>query len=174
MRTDLDFSKHELKVTKIGDKDSIFTLQISNSNYNRFVFIVTEGITAVTGDYFNWIFSREFDPHREIYVLDHYWAEKLRLASNQKSHEFSAEETEKIINEQLENAEDYGLDGESIEYLNECKNTLLYGEFEYTTYAYNNYPKNWDSEMVPFGKVIELQLLYVFDAFEEIIKRLKK
>lgn len=171
MRTDLDFSKHELKITQINGVDSIFALELPNTSWHKFVFIVTNGITAVTGDYDNWIFSREFKPSASAKVQDHYWAEKLRISSVQKSHVFDTAKTIEIINEMI--AENPDFNEEEIEYLTECKNYAQGSEFEYVSYAFNNSPSHWDSECIPIGEIIEPRLAYVFDAFDEICNRLK-
>ena len=45
------------------------------------------------------------------------------------------------------------------------------GEFVAACY---NYPPGFDTEMMPTGKVYDHSLLVVFDAFEEICKRLSE
>jgi hypothetical protein len=59
-------------------------------------------------------------------------------------------------------------------YYKECLNYVGVSEWEYVSFAYNNYPSFVDSEKVPFVKSIDVQLFVVFDAFDEICNRLEK
>ena len=107
-RTGLDFSKHELLCTK-SDELTIHHLKKPNTYYDSIKYINTQGIMAVTGDYGNWIFCREFHPSADDYVSSGYWCEKLSIASCQVYKEYDPEETEKEIKRRLKSKvyEDY-------------------------------------------------------------------
>lgn len=178
-RTNVDFSKHELKIIKT-DKVLIHHLKKPNTVIDSLTFINTEGIMAVTGDYGNWIFCREFHPSGKGSVSDTYWVEKLRNSSTQTSSEFSSEFTRKLIEENLNGAlEDYGYEGEHLTKIKEYYNHLLdyvdLSEGEYVAEAYynnTNKPDFIEAEDVPFEKETHYWLKVVFDAFEEICNRL--
>ena len=151
-RTDLDFSKHKLEIIK-SDKSLIHILKIPDSTTHSFYFINSCGVLAVTGDYGNWIFCREFHPSKNGYVSSRYWVEKLEIGSTQKPMEYDSKETEEEIIERInevknneyceskEKAEEY------IEYLENC----IYhadDEVEYDNYAYRTYPNWMDYESV--------------------------
>lgn len=168
-RTTLNFDKHILETIE-QEGVLIHHLRLPNSFYDSFTFINTNGILAVTGDYNNWIFCREFHPSAKGYVSDSYWAEKLRISSEQQSHEFDSKGTINEIKEMLLENE---YSDEEKEYLEECMDNAQEHELDYTYFAYRELPKKWDTECVPFVKKIKPQLLYVFDAFDEICNRLK-
>jgi hypothetical protein len=70
-RTNFDFSEHELIITK---SDGLLVHTLKHKDYNkmyRFDFINTNGIMAVTGDYGNWMFCREFHPSPDGGVSDY-------------------------------------------------------------------------------------------------------
>lgn len=169
-RTQVDFSNHQLDIIE-NEHVLIHTLHINNSNCNKVVFINCEGVLTVTGDFGNWVFCREFHPSADGFVSDGYWAEKLRMASEQTTSSFCSEETMKAIKEYRENF-DENISGEEIEWLN----TLAYyseDEIEYTYHAYREKPDNVDYESVPFGKKNHIWLEIVFDAFDVICDKLK-
>lgn len=172
-RTNLDFSQHVLTIVQNDDNCEIYRFEKPNTSWDSFVFIIAEWLTIVGGDYGNWIFDRPFSPSKITNVSDSYWCEKLRLSSTQKSHDFDSAKTIKHIQELIqENSFEYSF--EELEYLNECKKLAEGSEWEYSVYAYNELPDNWTAEDVPFGTIINPQLLRVFDAFEEIAKRIEK
>lgn len=175
-RTELDFSKHELRI--IEEKGLlVHFLQIPKSYYHCIKFINTNGILAVTGDYGNWIFCREFIPSSDGYVSEGYWLEKLINSSTQKPMEFDPQGTEEEIRLMLNGGiEKYGYDIEEANQLREYWEYCLRcidDELEFTNYSYREYPPFMDSESVIFCKKHHVWLDYVFDAFEEICKRLK-
>lgn len=98
-RTDVDFSKHELSVIKESDNCIIYVLKIPGTVVNMIKFINVDGICAVTGDFGNWIFCREFHPAAKNYVSDGYWLEKLRTSSSQKPSKYDSERTAEAIRE---------------------------------------------------------------------------
>lgn len=167
-----DFSKHEFRYMK----DTYCTIfELKHTNYEkmyRIRFTNIDGHLVVTGDYGNWIFCREFHPHAGGGVSSGYWCEKLRINSEQDSHDFSEEKTANAIRTLLTEEED--LTEEEIEYLNGCLDSFTGCEFDYNAFAYrNNIGRFQDYEYVPFEKVIKPQLQFVFDAFDEMCDRLK-
>jgi len=168
----IDFSKHVVTET-LTDEIKIWEFADPNTNIYGITFINCKGIMSVTGDVGNWIFCREFHPSAEGYVSDSYWCEKLTMTSSQNPYEFDSDATEKHINELLQD-EDEDLTEEGKEYLQGCLNHVGYSEFEYDTFAYNNFPDDWDAESVPKCKKIQVWLLIVFDAFDEICRRMDK
>ena len=63
MRTDMDWSGHELIIT---DTEGLLThyLKKPGTLMNAVMFINTNGVLVVTGDYSNWMFDREFHPSK--------------------------------------------------------------------------------------------------------------
>jgi hypothetical protein len=113
-RTDVDFSKHEVVITK-NDNILIHYLKQPNTTINSVKFINTNDVLVVTGDFGNWIFCREFIPSAKNYVSDHYWIEKLRISSCQDPYEFDCDEAKQQIKELLE---DHEFSDEEKEWLN--------------------------------------------------------
>lgn len=175
-RTDIDFEKHEILITKT-DEVLIHHLKKPNTLHNSIKYINCGGILAVTGDYGNWIFCREFHPSADGYVSDGYWYEKLRILSTQDGEEFDGEATKKALQERLnEYKEDYGEDAreEVIEYYEECMNKCDEHELDYTHFAYREQPRGMDYEDVILEKDYKFWLKAVFDGFDEICRRLKE
>lgn len=175
-RTSIDFSKHELIVDE-SEKISIFWLKKSDSIVFNIKFIITNGLTIVTGDFGNWMFNKEFYPNEDENVSDDYWVEKLQLYSTQKGKEFSIEETEKALKYEIkEGLEAYGYEGDELsgakEFYKECLEHLE-SENEYSNFIYKWKPTFLDYEEIPYCKVINNRLQIIFDGFEEICRRLK-
>ena len=179
MRTDFDFSKHELIIEK-SENLLIHTLKHTEySQWYRFNFINTNDIMVVTGDYGNWMFCREFHPSSDGVVSDDYWCEKIKYSSTQEPYEFDDEATRAEITEMLNGGlEEFGYEGDDLEimreYYEELSDKVNEGEFYYEAYAYGEMPYCMDTEWVPNNKKIKHQLLCVFDSFEEICRRLKE
>lgn len=177
-RSDWDFSKYQLDVSK-SDVCLIHTLHNNGSMSGRVVFINSNGIMAVTGDFYNWIFSREFHPSKDGYVSDGYWAEKLQIASDINPFVFSPDDTLKELKNGIDGElEEYGYEGEELEKMKEyyeeciefCEN---YSDGEsYLHEAHNNLPNFCDYEAVVYCSEIKNQLKIIFDAFEEICSRM--
>ena len=178
-RTEFDFSNHEL-IIETSDGLLVHTLKHKEySQLYRFNFINTNGIMVVTGDYGNWMFCREFHPSSDGMVSDYYWCEKLENSSTQKPFEFDSETTEKEIKIMLNGGlEEYGYEGDDLEimreYYEELSDKVTEGEFYYEAYAYGEMPYFMDTESVPSYKKIKHWLLCVFDAFEEVCRRIKE
>ena len=171
-RLAIDFLKHELTVEQHGPF-LVHTLKQPDTVINMFRFINGYGVMAVTGDYGNWIFDREFHPSAKGGVDDHYWIGKLKRSSVQNPKHFDSEETEKLIRERIDEKELDGDDFKTLEYLKDLLNHVDDGEPFYMVYAYENLPAHRDSEYIPVGYVTDAQLNGVFDAFDEICRRLK-
>ena len=182
-RTGIDFSEHShrIEIFKNGDKEiRVDHFQIKDSLTKYIQFVNTNRNLIVTGDYGNWIFCRPFIPSANgEYVSDPYWIEKLKISSTQVPGNYSAYETSKEIKELINGGlEDYGYEGEQLEEIKEWYSDLLsYTEEEhkYIYHAYYSYdrPNNIDNESIPYCKELNNWLLVIFDAFDEICKRLK-
>lgn len=179
-RTEFDFSEHELIVNNSGD---LLVHTLKHKEYNRmyrFDFINTNGIMVVTGDYGNWMFCREFHPSADGMVSDYYWCEKIKISSTQEPFEFDNDATEKLILEGINGGlETDGFTGDGLETMIEYyEDILLYNVNEsgerYMINAYDNMPSFCDGESIPHITKIKYWLLCVFDAFEEICRRLKE
>jgi hypothetical protein len=169
-RTDIDFSKHVVTTEK-RESLLVHTLAIPGSLTNSVVFINTNSIMAVTGDFGNWIFCREFHPSEKSYVSDPYCIEKLKIASSQDPYDFEGKEAREEIEELLKDPEG-SLSTEEKEWLKELSDASNGSEFEYIAEAMN-YPGSFPAEMIPKGKITKFWLLAIFDAFDEICKRMK-
>jgi hypothetical protein len=179
----VDWSKHELKIKEVdlGDGDSIIIhdLKIPNSIQERVKFINTQGVLLVVGDYGRWSFCREFHPSKEGSVSEMYWLEKLRTYSTQQPGIYDPVETENEIKELIDHGlEEYGYQGDELIKAKEFYTNLLNyvdDEHEYIYHAYRySTPSFIDSEDIPFCKKLHIQLEIVFDAFNEICRRLKE
>lgn len=181
-RTGIDFGKHEHRVEIFKSEKSeiqIDHFQVGNSRMNYIQFINTNEILTVTGDFGNWVFCRPFVPSEDGYVSDPYWLEKLKIASKQDPGRYDSEATAKEIQELINKGlEDYGYKGEELKEMKEWYTDLLSytdNEHEYVYHAYyESSPKNIDNESIPFCKSVDNWLLIIFDAFDEICKRLKE
>jgi len=176
-RTGIDFSKHQVIVS---DHENLLVhyLRKPDTICGSIKYINTNGILAVTGDYGNWIFCREFHPSAKGYVSDGYWKEKLHIASSQEANEYDAEHTQAELEAKINGgAEEYGYTGEKLEralkYFKEC---LYYvdDEYEYINYAYRHTPSFMDSESVVMVKRTKYWLMAVFDGFDEICRRIRE
>ena len=177
-RTSIDLSKHVITVTK-QENLLVHDFKIPNTYKNSVKFINTNGILAVTGDFGNWIFCREFHPSEKGSVSDHYWLEKLHIGSSQVGTVFDSKSTKEEIELGLEyQIEEYGYYGDELEKMKEYYSDLLdyvdYSEWEYTAYAYNNKPSFLDTESVPFVKDTKTWLKIIFDCFDEMCNRIGK
>lgn len=165
-RTEIDFSKHELTV-KECDFCIVHTFKKPDTSNCMVKFINCEGVMSVAGDLGNWIFCRNFIPsEKSDYVSDGYWLEKLKIGSKQSGGNFSPESTQERIKEMLSEEDCYSK--EIIEFLKEASEHTD-SEYEYSAFLYNN---NFIDEP-PFCKDVHLGLLGVFDAYDEIVYRLK-
>ena len=169
-RTGLDFSKHIVEVTASQDV-SVHFLRVPGTVTDSVKFINTHGILAVTGDYGNWMFCREFLPGPKECVSDGYWVEKLKIASKQNPFTFDSETARKEVQELRHG--DYEWSEEEFEWLDELYDAADDGEYSFIS-KLMDYPSGFDTEMMPSGKKIDYWLLVVFDAFDEICRRMKE
>jgi len=168
-----DFSKHELTVTK---KDGMvihdFGIPGEKEFRCKFIHLMDEGVTVITGDFYRWTTSRIFYPRKNGYVSGGYWREKIEIGSKQVTAEYCKTTTLEFINEMINSAYDYGYRGkqleEYLEWLDKCKEASCLSEREYVTVAYDEMPEFLCSEDVPFGKKYIDYLPCVFDAFNAI------
>lgn len=167
-RTHIDFTKHEVIVSE-SENAIIHHLKLPNTMTNSIKYINAGGILAVTGDFGNWIFCREFHVGEKNSVSDQYWEEKLQIASVQEALQFSSDETVKAIDEAIHSGE-HSL--EDIDYLRELRDRAdTTNGIEYQAWAYENCP--FDPEYIPYRTETHFWLRCVFDGFDEMCERLK-
>jgi hypothetical protein len=179
-RTKIDFSEHEVLVTKTNEV-LIHYLKKPNTVCDSIKYINCGGILAVTGDYGNWIFCREFHPSEDGYVSDCYWHEKLISSSTQEATEFDKDATKEAILEKVNEYKEENSDNledekvqERIEYYEECMNRCYEHELDYTHFAYREQPNGMDYDDVILVKDYKFRLKIIFDGFDEICRRLKE
>lgn len=175
-RTEIDFSQHKVKVTKL-DGVLIHEFKRPDTNNCMLVFINACGVMTVTGDLGNWVFCREFHPSSDTHtkISNGYWDEKLEIASQQKAKVYDADTTLECIKEFSENFEEnYGEEmSEPIkEWVDELERNVD-DEHEYTYLAYREKPDEIDYESVPFGVKRHFWLDAVYDGFEACCEALK-
>lgn len=174
-RTHIDFTKHEVIVSET-ENATIHHLKLPNTMMNSIKYINVGGILAVTGDFGNWIFCREFHPNEKGGVSDGYWHEKLKILSTQEAMEFDGEATKEALLDKLKEYKEENLEDaneEIIEYYEECINKCDEHELDYTYFAYREQPKGLDYEDVILLKDYKFWLKAVFDGFDEMCERLK-
>jgi len=167
-RIGYDFSKHELTVTKT-ENAVVYKFKRPDTIQGATIFINSNGIMAVTGDWGNWIFCREFHPSADGGVSDSYWREKLRIASTQSHENYSPQKTRAEIEERLKEED---LDAEDKAYLTDLLDHVDDEEESYSHYAYENMPRDFDAESLPLCYENKFWLKAIFDAFDEICARI--
>ncbi len=172
-RTKLEFENHVLTVTE-QDSLLIHHLKKPNTVSDNIKYINTNGILAVTGDYSNWIFCREFHPSADGSVSEGYWREKLTIKSCQQPSEYDRDRTEEKIRELLKD-EDGSLSEVDKEYLTDIL-SYIDDEVSYTYNAYRKIPRNsrFDYENIPYCKTVSYHFLAILDGFDEICRRMKE
>lgn len=167
--TKINFEKHELRIVD-NEHVKIHHLTRPSSSQDNIKFINCGGIMAVTGDYGNWIFCREFIPKAGEHIDPQYAAGKLKIASEQNPYEMDSQATMEEIQE-LMNSKEY--EGKDFEYLKELlEKAEECGEPEYKEWAYDNCPSDM-FEVIPYRQDFKYWLKAVFDGFNEICERLK-
>lgn len=178
-RTDIDFSKHEVLLIDTPGL-LVHHLKKPDTVIDNIKYINTQGIMAVTGDYGNWIFCREFHPDAKNGVSDQYWCEKLKMASTQEPYEFDVEGTKQALEQKIEEyikiLEESGKDEDQsiLEFYQECFDKCEEGELDYTHFVYRERPSALDYDDVIFVKDYKYWLKAVFDGFDEICTRMKE
>ena len=185
MRTNLDWSKHQHRVEIFkSDENEIRVdhLQIDRNRGLYVKFINTDDTLSVTGDFGNYIFCRPFVPSSEGYVSDHYWAEKLTYNSiqNFEQNDYDFDEIIKELEELLETVEEDYSEVEDQEAVKDYIDSLIESasqndklEYEYRAYRELK-PDFIDYDFAPAYKKKRVSLQIVFDAFEEICRRIKE
>lgn len=156
---------------------SVYRLGVSGRTHEEIVFIVGHGITAVTGDWGNWIFNMEFHPKKDGYSEDNYWLEKLRRNSCQEPTVFSSRYCEEEIQE-IFDAIDSGqamATPDDIEFLVGLQASVN-SEDSYRNYIFWNKESMWSNSFIdlPTGRKVRQHLLTVFDMFDEMCDRIEK
>lgn len=167
-RTGLDFEKHELRITEQDDL-LVHYLRKPNTVCDSIKFINTNGIMAVTGDYGNWIFCREFRPGPRAGVSDGYWKEKLHISSCQEPEKYDPDKTKDEI---LRRMTEEDCPSEYMDYYKKILHYVEDGKIDYMYHAFNDTPSGMDYEYIPYVKTVDHWLLCVFDGFDEICRRL--
>lgn len=120
-RTNINWQDHNVKYSE-SDNAKIWTIKKPDTAWDSVIFINSCGIMAVTGDYGNWIFNREFHPEGDK-VSECYWLEKLSISSEQTGLVYDQKETfEDIIDAMVEliiNNDESVLWEKSKEFINE-------------------------------------------------------
>ena len=169
-----DWSKHELIIKKYtsenGEEITEYNLKKPETCMDMIVFCNHSGNLSVTGDYGNWIFDRAFYPKKDIKVFDFYWSEKscqtfgFDLEANLSAYAEEEKQTREKNPEIFDkNSSDY--DEVLVEFYEEIQKCD--DEIEY----WNCIADHLIDEPYDYRKIPE-QLLIVFDAFEEICRRI--
>lgn len=171
-RTKVDYSKHEIIETK-AEGLLIHRFKKPVTEIESVTFINVAGVLAVTGDFGNWIFCREFHPSKKGRVSTSYWCEKLKIASTQTPYDYDAEATEKEIRERLSEAEE-PLSDEEKDYYQEMLEYYVHESEEiYMMHAHgSSRPDSIEHEAVPHCKKLKFWLAAVFDAFDAMCEKM--
>lgn len=178
MNKTMDWSKHEL-IEELNDTAKIWRLKKPNTITQAVNFINIDGVLLVTGDYGRWSFCREFHPGGED-VSPPYWLEKIRIGSTQETSVFDREYLQEQLKDKIEKLiEDYADDYGNSDFV---KTLQFYAdlqdfdgiEAEYISYVNDNKPGCLEWESMPTGKKTDNWLEVIFDAFNEITRRIKE
>ncbi len=179
-----DFSKHTHKVeifkSEDGNEIRVDHFREGDKNMGYVKFVNDSRGLSVFGDFGNWIFCRPFHPSADGHVDYMYWNEKLKISSSQNHAVYDAEETEKELKEKIAvGLEEYGYEGQQLRIIQEYYTSLLaYAddeiEYTYQVCRSGNKPHFLEYEQIPFCKKGSVQLEIVFQAFDEICKRIKE
>lgn len=190
-RTNVNWSRHELIVSAVPEVTRIWCLKIPGTVLHQVNFINIKGRLLVTGDYGDWVFTREFIPGEDEPVSEGYWLEKLRISNpymefplaweyiKEAILKFPEEHGEKVTRYEGE----YG-DIEKVEYevpedVQDWLDELMwYAEDEdtvsYLYTAYRKTPQDIEYSNVPYSRSTPYWLDVIFDAFDEICRRIKE
>ena len=174
-RTEIDFSNHVLIIQE-NELVKIHWLKKPDSIEKNVKFINCEGSLIVKGDFGNWIFSREFIPNAtKEKISDSYWDEKLELHSTQESEVWDESSIIEDIDRAILEIAEMGYDESEIEEATEffkSARTYADNEIDYVCFCRENHPDFLNTEIIPNGKVRNNRLNIIYDAFEEICRRL--
>lgn len=179
-RTNWDFSEHTHKVeifkSELGNEIRVDHFRKGSSNMGYVKFVNDDRGLSVFGDFGNWIFCRPFHPSADGFVSDMYWNEKLKISSSQDHARYDGEETYNELKELVDSGlEDMGFDGAELETHKEELTQLMQhtdDEIEYTYEAFRG-RLTLDYDYIPFCKKGSVQLQIIFDAFDEMCRRMK-
>lgn len=166
-RTDIDFKGHQIIITD-NEHVKIHHLKLPGSWYNSVKFINCGGVMAVTGDFGNWIFCREFIPSAKGSADEQYMTEKLKIASSQNPYEFDSDATKAEIKRMIDSGE-YVEETEK-QYLNKLLELADGHEEEYRHWAFSN--AEIHLECIPNEKCLKYWLKAIYDAYDAICRRL--
>lgn len=176
-RSGVEFKDHELSMITIWGPEPmlIHDFKKPDTITHRVKFINTNGIMVVIGDFGHWMFCREFHPSENGNVSDHYWIEKCDM----EGQEYDSEATSIALNEGLQGGlVDYGYYGEKLERAKQYYEGCLRHtdtDWEYVAFAHgSDKPDFIDHGDVPYCKRTKPWLNAVFDAFDEICRRIKE
>lgn len=176
MRDENFFKDHIVKEVHLKEGDyNLDVWHIKHPEYQQMFglkFINSCGTMTVTGDYGNWVFCREFHPSADGVVSRSYWDEKLQICSEQEASKFDSDFTLELIEELEKDLNESGMYDECVEWMQDLKNSV-YDELDYTQLLYRECPIDMDYEYLPFGKKRHIWLEIVYDAFNELCKRIK-
>lgn len=188
-RTKINYSKHLLHVVE-NEHVIIHHLRLPDTNMNSVKFINCSGIMAVTGDFGNWIFCREFVPSAKEYASEGYWNEKLHISSCQKPEEIDFEriqaELKNRIEERMKEIDYTGEHPLTDRWFEHDDSELMFwkglhdaadenNELDYQVAAFrSDSDYSCDYESIPYYKKSPFWLLCVMDAFDEICTRIKE
>lgn len=198
----MDWSKHVVE-EESSPGFSCVSLRIPDRNMYAVHFINVAGTLLVTGYYGRWTFCREFHPEAGEKVSEAYWIEKLQNNSTQNPLVFNIERTRKrlleILREDVWDAYSIGAPDvtvlsrletcsshkvqdvvpdcpedilEALEWLIDAKETLNEGHLVYMA-CMKNRPDHLCMEL-PEEFDTHPQLRVVFEAFDEICRRMKE
>ena len=171
-RTDMDWSKHIVEAETVGDFATIHRLRIPDSICLMVEFInMHDRGLLVRGDFGSWIFSQCFYPSRDGEVLEQYWLEKLLIANNRQDvHDFSRGVLDAEIEDLVEFSKEAGRYNQTKDFIESLR---LCASKEEVVSSWD-YAPNWvDPEDYPEGLDICERLKIIFDAFDEICRRMK-
>lgn len=183
-RTGVEFGAHDFTAESCATPNaaiSCYLFKIWNSSAYQVRFVNAYGLMTVSGDWGNWVFSREFHPSsKNGGVSDNYWIEKLKTASSQDPYELDEEETRKELESWLDGTHEYfdeerPLTPGEFEYLHDCLYALGDSELQYAHVAhFENVGRFKDHDRVPLVKKPKYALQVIFDAWDCIVERLKE
>jgi hypothetical protein len=177
----IDFSKHihTVKTYKSEDWNEIredrFWIEWSLMNW--MVFINHNYWMNVVWDFWCWSFCRNFIPSETEKIYLSYFAEKAFIANNNQWIEvFDLDELEKQIEEKIKDFKEQWYEWDELEEIQIYYNNFLTSENEidYICKIRNtDMPESLDYEDILDWKVYSSRFIIIYQAFNEICKRLK-
>lgn len=173
-RTQIDFSKHQLEINQKGKDTVVYKFRKPGTALHGITFINSNGIMAVTGDFGNWIFCREFklSIKRSSTVSDSYWSQKLKISSTQNPEVFDPVATDKELNKLSGEYStlSYDQQEELYEYIDLLKGNLN-SQFHYESEAFSEKPSFLYYEQIPECYKQHPWLSMVYDAYDQMVVR---